>query len=68
MLPECSPQAEAFRLKLYCSVADIEMMYTDSGWPTPKKTEQAQVALYKERPTKFMIPQTHASDLEYVVN
>lgn len=69
MFPEKSVQAEAFRLCLYCSVADIEMAYTYSGWPTNKKITQPPATAYAERPTAFVgVPQTHVDTLQYVTN
>ena len=69
MFPEKSVQAEAFRLYLYCSVADIEMAYTYSGWPTNKKITQPPATAYAERPTAFVgVPQTHVDTLQYVTN
>ena len=68
MFPEISKQAETFRLKLFCSVADIEMAYTDSGWATNMKVTQPAAVVYPERPAKFIVPQTYKDDLTYVNN
>ena len=69
MFPEKSVHAEVFRLCLYCSVADIEMAYTDSGWPTNKKVTQPPATAYAERPTAFVgVPQTHVDTLTYINN
>ena len=69
MFPEKSVHAEVFRLCLYCSVADIEMAFTDSGWPTNKKVTQPPATAYAERPTAFAgVPQTHVDTLQYVTN
>ena len=69
MFPEKSVHAETFRLCLYCSVADLEMAYTDSGWPTNKKVTQPPVTAYAERPTAFVgVPQAHADPLTYINN
>ena len=69
MFPEKSIHAEVFRLCLYCSVADIEMAYTYSGWPTNKKVTQPPTAYYAERPTAFVgVPQAHADTLVYINN
>ena len=69
MFPEKSVHAEVFRLCLYCSVADIEMAYTDSGWPTNKKVTQPPATAYAERPTAFVgVPQAHADPLTYINN
>ena len=69
MFPEKSVHSETFRLCLYCSVADIEMAYTDSGWPTNKKVTQPPATAYAERPTAFVgVPQAHPDPLTYVNN
>ena len=69
MFPEKSVHAEVFRLCLYCSVADLEMAYTDSGWPTNKKVTQPPATAYAERPTAFVgVPQAHADTLTYINN
>ena len=69
MLPEKSVHSEKFRMRLYCSVADIEMAYTYSGWPTNMKVTQPPATAYAERPTAFVAaPQTHADTLVYVNN
>ena len=69
MFPEKSVHSEVFRLCLYCSVADIEMAYTYSGWPTNMKVTQPPATAYAERPTAFVgVPQTHADTLVYVSN
>ena len=69
MFPEKSVHAETFRLCLYCSVADIEMAYTYSGWATNMKVTQPAASAYAERPTAFVgVPQTHPDTLVYVNN